>query len=169
MSLLSLADVVFTSSTHTVNRDWQAEGSCACARVADRGNSRGVVKQSTTREEERGRGGKKKPREAKQPGVRLGFSPPRNNYARLPAVGSPQVSAPRSLNGSGYRAAFTDPQHQLQPLRFGKSCLFIELSLLSTTTHTRTTTINQQHHPISPDLCAIDGVFGDFISAAFLS
>lgn len=43
---------LFPSSTDTVNRGWQASGSCACASGADRGNSRGVVKQSTIREKE---------------------------------------------------------------------------------------------------------------------
>lgn len=50
-----------------------------------------------------------------------GFSLSQNNYAHLAPVASSQVSASRSLNGAGYGTAFTDPQHQLQPLRFGKS------------------------------------------------
>lgn len=47
-----------------------------------------------------------------------------NQYACLASVASSLVSDTRSLNGAGYRAAFTDPQHQLQPLCLGKSRLY---------------------------------------------
>lgn len=62
--------MLFRSSTHTVNQGWQAKGSCACAHRADRGNSRGVVKQSTTREKHR----RKSERGPALP-VQLGFLP----------------------------------------------------------------------------------------------
>lgn len=90
---------------------------CACASGTDRGNSRGVVKQPATREKE---GKEKNPLRTNNSGS-AEASPAHNNYVRLVAFDSSQVSASRSLNGAGYRAAFTDPQHQLQPLRFGES------------------------------------------------
>ena len=54
----------------------------------------------------------------------FGFSPPRDHYAHLCALAASRVSAPGSLNGAGYRAAITDPQHQLQSLCFGECCLY---------------------------------------------
>lgn len=118
---------LFTSSTHTVNQDWQAKSNQEQLRMRSRryqrkqpGSSQ-TVSHRSGREKRRWEGGRDDIRaKAKNPGL-TGFSLPWHNNARLATFASSQVvSAPRSLNGAGYGTAFTDPQHQLQSLRVGK-------------------------------------------------
>lgn len=118
---------LFTSGTHTVNQDWQAKSSQEQLRMRSRryqrkqpGSSQTVSHRSGREKRCREGGRDEKRAKANNPGL-TGFSLPWHNYARLATFASSQVvSAPRSLNGAGYGTAFTDPQHQLQPLRVGK-------------------------------------------------
>lgn len=99
----------------------------AHAQVALTEETAGEYSNSVRSQGKRGRGVKGE--KIKKSGS-TGLSPSQHNYARVSAVASSQVSASRSLNGAGYRAAFTDPQHQLQPLRFGKNRFSLKPPLL---------------------------------------
>lgn len=132
---LVLITALFTSSTQTVNRDWQAKGICACAGGADRGNSRGVVKQSTIREKERGKS-ERRPISLQQ----LGFRP----HKTIMLVSPPSLRLRCPLPGRWM--ALVTVQRSPTPSTSSSPCVSVRAAFVEPSSTTASTAAKPNSH-----------------------